>query len=773
MQLQILNHTDGARSASPNRTGAVVDMQARAQGGGTDTASGRETVAMGGLVAVLLFIAGLAASGSPSIVPYVFMALSAMVAISILCFLAFCAPALASFNARHSSNELEERIETLEDLRWQARDTADHLQALLDNQPDIIIIRDARGHITFANRAFCSLFDVGLTEVLGAPFHPKIVSRDACAAPDQARRANMPTWALPQLEEIATVDGPRWIEWSHRRLDNPQSGAVDIQSIGHDITDQRRHERQLARARDQARAADRAKSRFLASMSHEIRTPMNGILGMAGLLNETALSAEQRTYTEAVRSSAKTLLELIDEILDFSKIEAGHVDLASEPVDVVGCVQGIVELLAPRAFQKNLQMAWSVAPNIAHRFLGDETRLRQILLNLLGNAVKFTDTGGISVWVGAEPRDDVSDLINIVIRDTGPGLSDEARARIFMEFERAVVEGAPSEGGTGLGLAIAQRLAQSMGGCISVKSAPGEGATFTLSIHLRRAQPSLQRPVSDRLARRHVVIVSPQAIERRTVANFLRAHDMAVTEMSGLDASATQPLVYDGVRPDTVLFDISTDRHAARQFVDALSAAGPVDTAVIAAASDRPEFDRFHAAGIANYLVRPIRPATLLALLAGELEQPATPDATPALVQADAARALGWRVLVAEDNEINALLTRTVVGKLGCEAIVVPNGRDAVAEVARALAGDAPRIDAILMDLHMPMVDGLAATAEIQQLCDAANAPRPVIIAVTANAFAEDRERCLAAGMDDYLSKPFEPCDLRRVLEGLATSAGA
>ncbi len=728
---------------------------------------------MGGLVAVLLFVTGLAAVGSPSNVPYILMALPALVAIGLLGIATLNGPARAIVSRRHSSNELEERIEVLEDLRWQARDTADHLQALLDNQPDIIIIRDARGHITFANRAFCTLFDICLAEVLGAPFQPKVVARDARAEAGDARRANLPTWALPQLEEIATADGPRWIEWSHRRLDNPQTGAIGIQSVGHDITDQRRHERQLARARDQARAADRAKSRFLASMSHEIRTPMNGILGMTGLLNETALSAEQRTYTEAVRSSAKTLLELIDEILDFSKIEAGHVDLASEPVDVVGCVQGAVELLAPRAFQKNLQVAWSVAPNIAHRFLGDETRLRQILLNLLGNAVKFTETGGISVWVGAEPSDDVSDLVSIVIRDTGPGLSDDARARIFMEFERAVVDNAHSEGGTGLGLAIAQRLAQSMGGCISVKSAPGEGATFTLAVRLRRAQPLPQRPPSDRLGRRHVVIVSPHAIERRTIANFLRAHDLAVTEVSGLDHVARRPLDCNGVRPDTVLFDINTDVHAARAFVDALSAAGPVDAAVIAAAGDRPEFARFHAAGIANYLVRPIRPATLLALLAGEIDQQAPADPAPASSKAPVATALNWRVLVAEDNEINALLTRTVVDRLGCEAIVVPNGRDAIEEVARALAGDAPPIDAILMDLHMPLVDGLTATAEIQRLCDVAGAPRPAIIAVTANAFAEDRERCLAAGMDDYLSKPFEPADLRRILEGLAASAVA
>ena len=233
---------------------------------------------------------------------------------------------------------------------------------------------------------------------------------------------------------------------------------------GEMLTHQRNHEQVLARARDEARAADRAKSRFLASMSHEIRTPMNGILGMSGLLSETEQSPEQRTYIQAVRKSAVILLALIDEILDFSKIEAGHIELASAPVDIVDCVQGAVELLAPRAYQKQLQLVWSTAPDMQRMYLGDEARLRQILLNLLGNAVKFTESGGISVWMGAEDAGGDLDDIKIVIRDTGPGLSESARARIFMEFERAVPDGSLQESGTGLGLAIGSTPCPEHGG---------------------------------------------------------------------------------------------------------------------------------------------------------------------------------------------------------------------------------------------------------------------------------------------------------------------
>lgn len=726
-----------------------------------------EATAVAGLVSVLLLIGGLAAAGSPSVVPYMLLSGSALIAIA-MTFLAVLQrhPDSVSHSG-YSRAELEEKIETLEDLRWQARDDADHLQALLDGQTEIIIERDAVGRITFANRAFCAMFAVSLESVLGRPFRPRVLARDDDAPRSERDGDRLPDWACPLPEKIEAADEVRWIDWSHRWVGSAETGDLGLQSVGRDVTEQRRHARDLARARDEARAADRAKSRFLASMSHEIRTPMNGILGMSGLLGETEQSAEQRTYTDAVRKSAMTLLELIDEILDFSKIEAGHVELARDPVDIVDCVQGAVELLAPRAFQKQLQLAWSIAPDMPRQFLGDETRLRQILLNLLGNAVKYTETGGISVWVGAEPEGDDVDRIEVVIRDTGPGLSDEARARIFMEFERGVSDGAQHESGTGLGLAIAQRLAQRMGGGIDVTSTPGAGATFTLAVRLPRAGVAARSDLGGKLRQRHVVMVSKARIERSTIANFLRAHDVAVTEAKAIDDLADNAAWDGGDPPDTVLLDSDTDPGAARAVLDRLARHGDVEAAVIVANGNRSELDRFRSAGIENFLVRPIRPSTLLALLAGQIDQPAAPAIPAHTDHAEAAPGARWRILVAEDNEINALLTRTVITRLGSEAVVVPNGSEAIAEMARVLAGQAPRVDAILMDLHMPVMDGFAATAKIHRLCDDAGAKHPVIIAVTANAFQEDRDRCLAAGMDDYLSKPFEPGDLRRILERL------
>ena len=253
---------------------------------------------------------------------------------------------------------LNSRIEELEDLRWHSGDQSAQLRALLDEQDDIVVRRDEAGCITFANRTFCRQFSVTLADIVGTTFVPRPSRRENAAAvsrPDDTLDCS--SWPPETVERMITSKGPRWIRWTHKRVCDPCTSELAVQSVGHDITEQRRHERALAAARDEARAADLAKSRFLASMSHEIRTPMNGILGMTGLLAETRQSAEQKTYTQAVRKSAVTLLALIDEILDFSKIEAGRVELAEAPVDIVDCVQSAVELLAPRAYQKGLQLA--------------------------------------------------------------------------------------------------------------------------------------------------------------------------------------------------------------------------------------------------------------------------------------------------------------------------------------------------------------------------------------------------------------------------------
>ena len=684
-----------------------------------------------------------------------------------------------------ASHSLEERIEVLEDLRWQARGDADYLKALLDEQSDILIRRDLEGRVKFANRAFCRAFEISPAEIIDRPFAPVVLDRDATFTsgadvddlPDREPGPSgvMPIWASPATERIATSRGPRWIKWSHKRVDLGSGAGWEVQTMGRDVTDIRRHEQALAAARDQAQAADRAKSRFLASMSHEIRTPMNGILGMTGLMRETALSPEQRTYAAAIQQSATTLLGLIDEILDFSKVEAGRIELRREPVDIAACVQDIVELLAPKAFDKGLEIAWSLAPDMPRKVLCDETRLRQVLLNLVGNAVKFTETGGVSVWLGAQETEDGGCKLQFVVRDTGPGLGEDERQRIFMEFERAASAGRTAAPGTGLGLAIAKRLACSMNGDIGVVSTLGDGATFWLSLALERLgmMPALEVP--ETLAGRHVMIVAPAGIERRTVANFLRALDLLVTEA---DCEAAERLAGEELQSvvDFAFFDASIDAGRARRIIDGLAAgandSGTIRSAVIASPAGRDAIERFRQSGIEHFLVRPVRPTTLVSLLDGSLSrahvecslEPSaeTPHETLAAARKDRS---GCRILLAEDNEINALLSMTLLGRLGYEVVLATDGQQAIDRAAEALAPDGLGFDAVLMDLNMPALNGFEASARIVEMYEAAGAPPPNIVAVTANAFEEDRANCLAAGMQGYLAKPFEAQALEQVLD--------
>ena len=288
---------------------------------------------------------------------------------------------------------IERRLERLQDVQWELSENETRYRALLDSQDEAIVRRDETGKLTFANKAFLDMFGARGNVVLGKPFAIEVCEEsgtEPLSVADDIRHQRFVQHAL-------TATGPRWIEWEEQLVAAAGGAGFEVQSIGRDVTEQRRAEAQLAEARDQAEGANRAKSRFLAAMSHEIRTPMNGILGMASLLLDTPQTPEQQTYARAIDQSARTLLALIDEILDFSKIEAGKLELTEEPFALDTCVQGAVELLAPRAYEKGLEMAWSVSPQLPSLVLGDEARVRQILLNLLSNAVKFTDTGGVSV----------------------------------------------------------------------------------------------------------------------------------------------------------------------------------------------------------------------------------------------------------------------------------------------------------------------------------------------------------------------------------------
>ncbi|MCB1510899.1 MAG: response regulator [Hyphomicrobiaceae bacterium] len=662
----------------------------------------------------------------------------------------------------HIGDRLEQRMERLEDMRWELRDSDARFRALLDAQADVIIRRDANGRVTFVNRAFKQKFAIDEAELLGRPFDPEVLERDAGAEGAEVVRH-------------ATAEGPRWFAWQTARVPHPDGLTFDIQAVGRDVTEQRAFEAELAAARDAAEAASRAKSRFVAAMSHEIRTPMNGILGMSGLLSETELTPEQRTYVGAIDHSARTLLRLIDEVLDFSRIEAGRLELRSEPFSLTNCVQGVVELLAPRAHAKRLEIAWQIPSCLPDQFIGDEARMRQILMNLVGNAVKFTERGGVCVTVGYDPEAILPRAISIAIADTGPGMDAAAAATIFGEFERGCGSVVQTESGTGLGLAIAQRLANAMQGEIVVESEPGRGATFTVRLVLPVAEPAknAEKPPTtegDNRQSRRVLLAFEHVIERRALAAMLRDEGVEVHEATDIAGEDFDAAVALGLPFDAILIDAEAepaDAEAALSRLAKASRSPCVQGIVLANAVTRTNLKSLQKAGYDQFLVRPVRPRSLLAQVTGKpvipLDAATVGKTTKSLVPDGRYEAL--RVLLAEDNSINALLATTLLAKLGCRYEHVTDGRAAMDRVRSSLDCAEPRFDLVLMDLFMPVCGGIEAMHGIREICRKHGTDAPRIVAVTANAFPEDREACLAEGMDGYMSKPFERSELNAVLD--------
>ena len=425
----------------------------------------------------------------------------------------------------HIGERLERGLEALKDIQWEIRENEARYRDLLDNQADVILRRDAQGRLTFVNQAFCRLFGLERGTVLGRVFSPRVLAGDRATplAPGSELRQQR------YVQQIETARGPRWVEWEEHSVPAGDAAIPEVQCSGRDITERRRTEADLWEARKQAEAANRAKSRFLAAMSHEIRTPMNGILGMTSLLSDTDLSAEQHTYAHAIERSARTLLTLIDEILDFSKIEADKLQLNSAPLAIDECVQGVVELLAPKAYEKGIDVAWAVDPALPRPLLGDEVRVRQIVTNLLGNAIKFTDGGGVLVTVGksltTKPPSEKDDLeVAIAVEDTGMGIAPETLPSLFSEFEQAEDAVRRRQGGTGLGLAISRRLARAMGGDILVVSAPGCGSTFTATLRLKRASGAVSAAelADPPPAAQHVLLALDRADRAPGAASFAR-----------------------------------------------------------------------------------------------------------------------------------------------------------------------------------------------------------------------------------------------------------
>lgn len=512
--------------------------------------------------------------------------------------------------------------------------------------------------------------------------------------------------------------------------------------------------RDALEARRRAEAASDAKSRFLATVSHEVRTPLNGILGMAEILAGTELDREQQAYVEAVKTSGAALATLIDEILDFSRIEAGKLELGSEAFDLSTLVEGIVELLAPRAQDKGLEIAAFLAPGLERMVVGDAVRLRQVLTNLAGNAVKFTAKGGVGVAV-----ETLDGRIRFTVSDTGPGVPHDRREAIFDEFEQADTTTTRQHGGTGLGLAISRRIVDLMGGRLTLADRTGGGSVFGFDIALPSAADQPRRARPD-MTGQTVLIAAASAFQAPYLAAQLDAYGANVVVADRIDRALAW-LRGTNV-PSVLVVDCALGEIAAERLAEAAADAGVPRSFLLFSPYERRAFGQKLVAGYEGWLVKPVRGASLASRLSGVAPSPALrpAPAVPGLGRPTR----GFRVLLAEDNEINTLVAMHVLGRLGAQVVHASDGGSALALALAAMRGEIPAFDSILMDVSMPIHDGLDVTRRIRTAEAQEGSDRVRIVALTAYAFKDDHDRCLAAGMDAVATKPLDIASLDAAL---------
>ncbi|HEV3007601.1 MAG TPA: response regulator [Burkholderiales bacterium] len=670
-------------------------------------------------------------------------------------------------SAAEAFNNMANNIESLIASLGKSESKNKLLATIVEQSSEAIWTKDLAGTITSWNSGAAAMFGYPPSEAMGRPLNVG----ESTPEEEQARRQRLLAGekfsydAKAMTRSRTAID----IQVAVAPLLDDANQCIGSIAVARDVTQHKRSEEALRLAREAAESASQAKSSFLARMSHEIRTPMNGVLGMTELLLETGLTSNQRKYAETVQRSGQNLLGIINDLLDFSKIEAGKLELENVEMDLRRTTEDVVDLLAERAHSKGLELACSIPANLVTHVRGDPLRLGQVLTNLVGNAIKFTEQGSVVIRVASVQETAKNVTMRFEVSDTGTGISLEAQSRIFDEFSQADGSTTRKHGGSGLGLAISKQLVEMMGGSIHVESALGAGSTFsfTSTFEKQEAQAhedSRSAPMG-MLTGVRALIVESTAINRgilhSQMSNWGMTNRVAATPEQAIDLLAQAAA--RGAHYDLAIIDLGLPGMDPLELARAIRARADIaKVRLIMLTRRQVDIRNAREAGVDACLAKPVRQTVLyeclVNVMAGQAQEAVAAPAVSAPMSAAPSGSRG-NILLVEDNLINQQVALGILQIQGYSVTVVNNGREALDAHAQGA------FDLILMDCHMPEMDGFEATREIREREDSSPGKRVPIVALTANAMAQDREECLSAGMDDHLSKPFSMQTLQDMLD--------
>jgi PAS domain S-box-containing protein len=664
--------------------------------------------------------------------------------------------------------DISKRVEAEKTIR-----ESEELFRLLSSAAPIGIFRaDREGRWVYVNERWSEMTGRAAETALGYGWLEAVHPEDRAAAERLWKTATEMGMELQDETRFLTPDGnTNWVYWGSRALHGPDGSLIGYVGVIEDITKRRSAEQRLLEAKKAAESANEAKSQFLANMSHEIRTPMNGILGMTELALETPLSGQQREYLEMVKGCSESLLEIIEDILDFSKIEAGKTELEQVPFSILDCAENALQPVTMRAQQKGLELEWWVRGDLPEKVQGDPVRTRQVLINLLGNAVKFTDAGEVSLGIECLKRSEEEAEIRFEVRDTGVGIPAEHHSKIFDAFQQSDTSVTRQFGGTGLGLSISARIVRMMGGEIQVESTAGKGSRFFFTVKLKMAESAERTDKEEgKLPRMKVLVVEERKPTQELVVWLMTRWGLEV-EVAGSveEARASLARRKEGNEQYRVVL-INQNLHGADGYDVAreIRAHAPRETTAIlmvSSAASILEDARAADCGIFRRLRKPLRRRVLWESLRAALPQ-AEIESTPLVEPQVSAAGRHFRILLVEDNVVNQKLAVRLLEKMGHQVTLASNG----AEACEALC--AATYDLVLMDLQMPVMGGLEATCKIREREQHSRQHVP-ILAMTAHAAGQDEKRCREAGMDGYLTKPIRREVLRKEIDRAVTQSGS